>query len=118
MRLNNVLVTEAGVPAASPVSRARMFVDLAGGANSGVAMVNPSPGAITVSAEARDPSGLTVSTSSVQVPGKGHIAKFPTELGLNLPVNFLGIRSPIYPILPPECSIWPKWFRGADSTPN
>ncbi|HLH32657.1 MAG TPA: SBBP repeat-containing protein [Terriglobia bacterium] len=87
---NNVLVTEAGVPAASPVTSARMFVDAAGGANSGVAIVNPNAGAISVNVQARDISGSLVSSGTVTVAPSGHVAEFPGDMGLSLPQNFLG----------------------------
>ncbi len=87
---NNILVTEAGVPAASPVTNARMFVDLGGGSNSGIALVNPGTSSIVIGLNLRDVSGTSVSTSSVTVPAKGHVAKFPDQLGLSTTANFLG----------------------------
>jgi hypothetical protein len=90
LTLNNVLVTEAGVAAATAVSNARIFMDLTNGANTGIAAVNPNISSINLTATARDSSGAMISTATVTLPPNGHKAAFPNDLGLNLPSNFLG----------------------------
>lgn len=96
---NGALISDVGVPAALPVTFTRMFVDLSGGNDSGVAIVNPGDAPITINVEARDSGGLitkgdehaSVFRSTLSLPPRGHLARFATQMGLNLPSSFSGI---------------------------
>ena len=91
---NNVLVTEAGIPASGSTFSARMFVDYdqASGRNSGVALVNTGPNPIAVSVTLTSQDGATSTPcSNQQIPGQGHLALFVNQLGCSgLTSTFLG----------------------------
>ncbi|MFI5173858.1 MAG: hypothetical protein ACHQKY_03305 [Terriglobia bacterium] len=87
---NGALITEVGVPASSLVSRTRLFVDLGTGLDTGVALVNPNDRAVSIHLDAKDPTGLTVSQGTLNLGPRGHTALFVSQMGLNLPANFLG----------------------------
>lgn len=87
---NGVLVTEVGVPAATPVTATRLFVDLAAGINTGVAVVNPGAGAINVTAIARNAAGAYAGQALVTVGPRAHRAFFVDQIGLSLPATFQG----------------------------
>ncbi|MGB7621132.1 MAG: hypothetical protein WBN92_02175 [Terriglobia bacterium] len=93
------LVTEAGVPAATAVTAARLFVDYATDpntglvlTNSGFAVVNPNNTAITIGAALKDAKGITMASSSIPLGPRSHTALFVNQLALPLPLPspFLG----------------------------
>ena len=90
---NGILITESGVPAATPTSRARIYMDTSGGRDTGVAIVNTSglPSAITMQAFQAD--GTTAFRGPVQLslPSKGHAAKFVDEIFDSLPKGIVGV---------------------------
>lgn len=92
---NGVLVTEAGIPAVNTTTAAEIFVDSTTGQDSGVAIVNPGDNPNTINFTVRDSGGAAKTASewistNVTLPAHGKIAKFVSELGLNLPNPFLG----------------------------
>lgn len=87
---NGVLVTEVGVPAVSLMTSARLFVDSSPGTDSGVALVNTNNFPIGINLDLRDESGAIVSSTSMTLEAKTHMARFVSELIPNLPNPFLG----------------------------
>ena len=87
---NGALISEVGVPASSLLSRTRLFVDLGSGLDTGVALVNPNDTSISVHLEAKDATGLSISQGTLNLGPRGHTALFVSQMGLNLPTNFLG----------------------------
>ncbi|MDD5543058.1 MAG: hypothetical protein PHX83_07765 [Acidobacteriia bacterium] len=91
---NNILVTEAGIPASGTTPSARMFVDYdqAGGRNSGVALVNPGSTLLSVNVTLTSQRGdITTACASQQIPAQGHLALFVNQLGCpSLTNSFLG----------------------------
>ncbi len=90
---NGILTTEAGVAASAPTTSARMFVEYStsNGADSGVAVVNPTAGEITVNIQRTDSSGSqTVNCPSQMVPAHGHFALFASQLCPGITNPFLG----------------------------
>ena len=90
----NILVTESGVPGTVTTTHARVYVDLSGGHNTGLAIAAPGNqgAAITLAAFQRD--GVTAIGSSqgaVGLPANGHIARFATEFISGLPDGFSGV---------------------------
>jgi hypothetical protein len=88
-----ILVTESGVPSATPTTRARIYVDKSGGHDTGLAVANPgaSVGRIVFQAFQNDgstPAGEGVAV--VDIPSKGHSAKFVGQLISGLPEGFTG----------------------------
>lgn len=80
---NNVLVTEAGVPAAVPALSARVFVDYdtSSGRDSGVALVNPNHNAMTINVAMNNQGGLSASCPDILLPPMGHTAKYASQMG-------------------------------------
>ena len=88
-----VLASESGIPSAIPTTHARVFVDLTGGHDSGLAIAATNATAIPVTLQAFQNDGITpvgnVTTRSLA--GNGHIAAFASEFITNLPPNFVGV---------------------------
>lgn len=87
---NGALVTEAGVPAATVMKSARLFVDYSADRNSGFALVNPARTAINIQADLKDANGLTVASATVPMGPRSHTAMFVNQLLATLPSPFLG----------------------------
>jgi len=88
------LASESGIPAAASTTHARVYVDLRGGHDTGLAIANPASTSANVTIGAYRTDGVTaVGTSQgpLQLPGNGHSAKFATELISGLPAGFTGI---------------------------
>ncbi len=89
-----VLVTESGIPSAVPTTHARIFVDLSGGHNTGLALGNPGLSPISISMNAFQMDGTTsVGTSKepVALGGQGHSAVFVDQRVAGLPQDFQGV---------------------------
>lgn len=91
---NNVLVTEASIPASGSTTSARIFVDYdqASGKNSGVALVNASSNPQTLNVTLTSQNGaVSTPCSNQQIAGQGHVALFVNQLGCSgLTSPFLG----------------------------
>jgi YD repeat-containing protein len=87
------LVTESGVPAAKPTTKARIYVDKSSGHDTGLAIVNPNGEAIAVSLEASASAGGPTGNSSgpLSLAGGGHTARFVDQLISGLPDGFTGV---------------------------
>ncbi len=90
----NVLVTESGIPAAIPTTHARIYVDLSGNHDTGLAIANPSNTAasITIKAFRSDGvNGVGTSQGPLQLPGNGHSAQFADQFVAGLPPGLTGV---------------------------
>jgi hypothetical protein len=90
---NGILTTEAGVAASAPTTAARIFVDYstANGTDSGVAVVNPSSGMITLNVQLNNTQGSVTTCPNQTVPANGHLARFASQLCQGVISNpFLG----------------------------
>jgi hypothetical protein len=91
---NNVIVSEAGVPASPPTTSARVFIDFRSGVvNTGVALVNPGSFAANITYTLREASGQIVVTGHGSLTASTHVAKFIDQLvdiapDFNLPADF------------------------------
>ncbi len=90
----NVLQSESGVPAALATTHARVYVDLSGNHNTGLAIANleSTPAEITINAFEKD--GVTTAgtnTGPLELVANGHKAKFADELISGLPAGFTGV---------------------------
>ena len=104
---NGVTVSEAGVPASPPTTRARLFIDYRSGVleaaghsdagtidiDTGIAIVNCGSATANIRYTLRDLAGATLSTGHGILASGGHFAKFIDQLkevasGFNLPANF------------------------------
>jgi hypothetical protein len=90
----NVLVTESGIPAAASTTHARVYVDLSGGRNTGLAIANLAAANANIFIRAFQSDGTTgigTSQGPLPLPAKGHSAKFAGEFVTGLPAEFTGI---------------------------
>ncbi len=83
-------ISEAGVGAITPTRNARIFVDNVG-TQTGVALANPNPNAVTVDLELADRNGFPIATAEVVLPAGGHTSRFAHELFSDLPTGFTGV---------------------------
>ena len=84
-RENGVLVAEAGVPASVPARRGRIYAEVSGSANTGLAIANANDSAATVSFFFTDTNGKDFGNGTVAIPAHGQIARFLNETPFNGP---------------------------------
>jgi photosystem II stability/assembly factor-like uncharacterized protein len=90
----DVLVSESGIPSATPVTHARVFVDLSGKHNTGLAIANVTnlESSITIKAFGQDGfSGAGSSRGPVLLPARGHTSGFADDFVTGLPPGFTGV---------------------------
>ncbi|MBZ5536109.1 MAG: PQQ-dependent sugar dehydrogenase [Acidobacteriia bacterium] len=89
---NGVLVSETGIPSATPTSHARIYVDKSGGHDTGVAIAAPGNSAVTVTFRAFQADGSTpAGTGAMSLNSNGHDAKFAGQVVPGLPDSFTGV---------------------------
>jgi hypothetical protein len=88
-----MVVSESGIPAAIPTTRARIYVDKTPGRDTGVALANPAGGPVSIVAAAFQADGSTAAGSPVTInlALNGHRARFAGELISGLPAGFVGV---------------------------
>jgi len=82
-RTNGVLVSETGVPATPALSTGRIYAEVAGAVNTGLAIANPGDSAANITFFFTDAGGNDLGSGSTQIPAKGQIAKFLNEAPFN-----------------------------------
>jgi sugar lactone lactonase YvrE len=90
----DILITESGVPATDATTYARIYVDLSGSHNTGLAVVNPTSTHATITMTAFQSDGVTGIGSNhdpLQLSGQGHSAHFVNEFIAGLPAEFRGV---------------------------
>ncbi len=91
---SGTMVTESGVPAVTPTTHARIYVDKSGGHDTGLAMANPGSTSIRITANAYQLDGVTRAgsgQSTVDMDSMGHDARFAGQLIAGLPEGFTGV---------------------------
>ena len=86
---DGVLVSEAGVGAAQPVTAGRIFVDQ-DGTLTAVAFANPGSEAATATLELRDADGVQIDALPLPIAARGQTARFVSELFPGVPDGFVG----------------------------
>jgi hypothetical protein len=89
-----ILVTETGVPGVTGTTHARIYVDLSGGHDTGLAIANPGSSAIKVTATAYYPDGRTnagAGPGTVNLAPLGHDARFAGQFISGLWPGFVGV---------------------------
>jgi len=89
-----VLITETGVPAATPTTHARVYVDMSNNHDTGLAIVNPSLNSLIVTATAYQLDGVTpagFAPNVIGLPALGHDAEFIWQIIGELPDDFVGV---------------------------
>jgi hypothetical protein len=89
-RENNVLVSEAGVPASPLISSGRLYAEVSSFVNTGVAMANPNGQPVTVNFQFTDATGADFGQGSTILPANGQIAKFLNEAPFNGGSSLMG----------------------------
>jgi hypothetical protein len=74
-RENNVLVSEAGVPASGLISWGRIYAEISSTINTGIAIANPTNQTATITFFFTDSSG-DFGSDMTAIPPNGHVAKF------------------------------------------
>ncbi len=88
-RQNNVLVTEAGVPASTVVQSARIYAEVNGPVNTGLAIANPNSTAATLTFFFTNSTG-NLGTGTYTIPANSQVAKFLNEAPFSSPSTFTG----------------------------
>ena len=82
------------MPAAAPTTHARIYVDMSGGHDTGIAVSNPGSAGIRVTAAAYQRDGVTPAGSGLgqlDLAARGHDSLFPRQLISGLPAGFIGV---------------------------
>jgi hypothetical protein len=82
-RINGVLVSEATVPATRAVFSGRIYAEVDGPINTGIAFSNPNISPATVRFAFTDQSGVNLFAGSTTIPARGQIARFLNEEPFN-----------------------------------
>jgi hypothetical protein len=89
-----ILVSESGIPAADATMHARIFVDLSGNHNTGLAIANVADTNNGISINAFQIDGITTAGENkgpLPLPAKGYNAAFADSFVSGLPENFKGV---------------------------
>lgn len=78
-RQGNVLVTEAGVPASPLITSGRIYAEVNGPVNTGLAIANPNGQTANVTFYFTNTDGVDSVVSTTPIPANGQIAKFLNE---------------------------------------
>jgi len=81
-RENNVLVSEAGVPASGLITTGRIYAEISSTINTGIAIANPTNQTATITFFFTDSSG-DFGSNGTTIPPNGQIAKFLNEAPFN-----------------------------------
>jgi hypothetical protein len=90
----NVLVSESGIPATAATTHARVYVDLSGNHNTGLAIVNVSNTSSTITINAYQKDGVTaagIGKPPIPLAANGHTAAFADEFVTGLSAEFTGV---------------------------
>lgn len=82
-RQNNVLVTEAAVPAARLIQNGRIYAEVNGPVNTGLAIANPNAQAATLTFYFSDSNGTNSPQQTTAIAANGQIAAFLNEAPFN-----------------------------------
>jgi len=93
LRQNGILVTEAGVPASPLITSGRIYADVDGPVNTGVAMANPNAVAVTVNYNFSDAAGNNFGAGSTVLAAGEQKAAFLNQAPFNGSGTILGTFS-------------------------
>jgi hypothetical protein len=91
---DDVMVSESGIPAASSTTRARVYVDLSGDHNTGLAIANVADVSASIAVKAFQNDGVTAAGTSygpIPLSAKGYSAAFSDQIIAGLPEGFTGV---------------------------
>ena len=79
LRQNNVVVTEAGVPASPLITAGRIYAEVNGPVNTGLAIANPNDQAAAINFHFTDSAGNDFASGSTTIAANQQLAKFLNE---------------------------------------
>ena len=89
-RRNNVLVSEATVPAADYVTEGRIYAEIGNGVDTGIAIVNPTNDTVQIAFYFADSAGALFGSSVATVPARGQVVQFLSQAPFNAPSGLVG----------------------------
>jgi hypothetical protein len=89
-RQNGILVSEAGVPGTTAMLSGRMYAEINGTLNTGVAFANPNAFDVAVSFGFTDLFGNNIDNSSFTLAANGQVARFLNEAPFGIATGFAG----------------------------
>ncbi len=92
-RQNNILVSETGVPASLPLNSGRIYAEVAGAVDTGIAIANPNNSTATIRFFFTDTAGNDLGSGSTMIAANGQLAKFLDQAPFNGPPSFQGTFS-------------------------
>jgi hypothetical protein len=92
-RQNNILVSETGVPASLPLTSGRIYAEVAGAVDTGLAIANPNNSTATIRFLFTDTAGNDLGSGSTTIAANGQVAKFLDQAPFNGPPSFQGTFS-------------------------
>ncbi|PYS52166.1 MAG: hypothetical protein DMG13_17085 [Acidobacteria bacterium] len=76
LRQNNIVVTEAGVPASPLITAGRIYAEVDGPVNTGLAIANPNAQAAVINFHFTNSAGVDFAAGSTTIPANQQIARF------------------------------------------
>jgi hypothetical protein len=89
-RRDNVLVSEATVPAADLVTEGRIYAEIGDGVDTGVALVNGTNAPVDIAFYFTDANGVVSGPNVVTVPARGQLVRFLSQAPFNAPAGLVG----------------------------
>jgi hypothetical protein len=89
-RQNNVLISEAGVPASPPITSGRTYAEITDVLDTGLAIANPNSTPATITFFFTDGSGINVASGSTLIGANAQLSKFLDQPPYNLASPFQG----------------------------
>jgi hypothetical protein len=84
LRQDGTLVSEVGVPAVPARTSGRIYAEIAGALNAGLAIANPNSSAASINFQFIDSAGVSAGTGTMTVPANGQIAQFLDQAPLRV----------------------------------
>jgi len=89
-RPNGVLISETSVPMTRITHFGRIYVEVGGAVNTGVAIANPTANPVTINFSFMDTSGAIVKTGTTQLLPFARVTRFVNEAPFSLKGDFIG----------------------------
>jgi len=90
LRKDGVLVTETGVPGTPAIPSGRIYAEVRGVVNTGIALSNPNFQDAVITFNITDSSGTDLPSSSITLKGNSQMAAFLNQPPFNSPPDLLG----------------------------
>jgi hypothetical protein len=81
---SNILVSETGVPATPLLTQGRIYAEIAGTLDTGVAIANPNSSPVTINFSFIDATGASAGSGTITIPANTQIAQFLDQAPLKV----------------------------------